>query len=88
MHTSSSTGISHSSCVGGGFPGCSLLTAYLKEELLDGRFMMNFHVTVFCTATPCSNAVGILHHYAVYDIGLGAFAESELDKVFSGYQPH
>jgi hypothetical protein len=22
-----------------------------------------------------------------YDIGLGAFAASELDKVFSGYQP-
>jgi hypothetical protein len=26
-------------------------------------------------------------NYALYDIGLGAFAASELDKVFSGYQP-
>jgi hypothetical protein len=24
----------------------------------------------------------------ILDIGLGAFAASELDKVFSGYQPH
>jgi hypothetical protein len=25
--------------------------------------------------------------YAQTDIGLGAFAASELDKIFSGYQP-